>query len=160
MKPIRIPQYIFTFGLIFFFLGSFPLLPKGGSKELGEDAPVRFDGFYYKRGIMRPGQQQGPGYTYFRFYPDRTVVMTTSASEPEQVERRFGRGYNQADAKFKLYEKGGSPGIRFNIKHFGVSQLYEGQAGRDSLKLWLYGAQSEFEYHDVYLFYEAKDMRE
>ena len=169
MKTIRIPQYIFTFGLIFFLLGSFSPSglgggdkegKKGGKKELGEDAPIRFDGFYYKRGIMRPSQQQAQGFTYFRFYPDKTVIMTTSASEPERVARRFNRSYAQADSKFKLYEDNGNPAIRFSIKHFGVSQSYEGKAGKDSLNLKLYAGESEFEYDDIYLFYQVDDLKD
>jgi hypothetical protein len=155
MKTIRIPRYIFSFGLIFFLLGSFQTLDwGGGKKELGEDAPIRFDGFYYKRGIMNPGQQQRDGYTYFRFYPDRTVVMLASASEPEKVAKHFGQGYNQGDAKFKLNDAD----LSFTIKHFGVSQSYEGAAGRDTLKLRVYGGQSAYDYDDSYLFYKVDNM--
>jgi hypothetical protein len=161
MNTIRIPRYILTFSFVFALIGFLNLpgigLGGGKGKELGEDAPIRFDGFYYKRGIMNPGQQQRSGYTYFRFYPDRTVLMLASASEPEKVSRRFGYGYNHGESKFKLYEETGAPGIKFSIKHFGVAQSYEGKAGKDSLQLHLYGGQSEYEYDDSYLFYKVEN---
>lgn len=159
MKPFRIPQYIFSFSLIFLFLGSFQFLDwGGGKKDLGEDAPIRFDGFYYKRGIMNPSQQQRGGYTYFRFYPDRTVLMLSSASEPEKVARRFGQGYHHADAKFKLRGDEGNSEISFSLKSFGVTQSYEGSAGRDTLRLRVYGGQSAYDYDDTYLFYKVDKL--
>ena len=159
MKPFRIPQYIFTFSLIFFFLGSSAFVDRGGGKkELGDDAPIRFDGFYYKKGIMNPTEQQRDGYTYFRFYPDRTVLMLSSASEPEKVARRFGQAYHHADSKFKLKGDEGSAEISFTLKPFGNSQSYEGAAGRDTLKLRVYGGQSAFDYDDTYLFYKVDNL--
>jgi len=155
---------IYIFGII--LLALFGLLEltsaktyKGMSFHRGgkdtADSPIKFDGVYYKNGIMKAGGHQNSNYTYLRFYPDGTVVVKISASKPEQIARYIGKQKNEGKGKYKVK----NDEISFGMRQINEYQAYEGKVMGDTLQLMTTASSTGFSVADNY-FYIPVEFKE
>jgi hypothetical protein len=115
-----------------------------------KDPLLRFDGVYYKEGVMIPGATVNRNFTYLRFYQDGTVIRVSSASKPEQIEKWFAKrpDNNIGRGKYHLNKNG----IDFEVK-YGTNMIsHEGTIVQDTLKLTVYGSKNKASYNEDYYF--------
>jgi hypothetical protein len=123
----------------------------GGKKNSDtEKSLLRFDGLYYRDGVLVPGADANRAYTYFRFYPDGTVVRLSSASKPEQVAKFITKDNQIKDGKGKYHLKNNQ--IDFSMKTGNNYVTHEGDVLQDSIRLTIYGVQNSATYQELYTF--------
>ena len=118
-----------------------------GNKDTA-DSPIKFDGVYYKNGIMKAGGHQNSNYTYLRFYPDGTVVVKISSSKPERIARYIGKENNEGKGKYKVR----NDEISFGMRQINEYQAYEGKVMSDTLQLTTTASNTGFTVADNFFF--------
>ena len=118
-----------------------------GNKDTA-DSPIKFNGVYYKNGIMKAGGHQSSNYTYLRFYEDGTVVVKISSSKPEQIARYLGKNKNTGKGKYKVK----NDEISFGMRQINEYQAYEGKVMGDTLQLMTTASNTGFQVNDNFFF--------
>ena len=122
--------------------------PKGNKKNDW----LRYDGVYFKTGMLRPGHDQAVNYTYLRFFENGMVYRVQTASKPDQVARWLTPSRMDGRGKYKV--KGTA--LYFTTHTGGVEYSHEGYIFQDTLKLSTYTAQNENMFEETFYFVPLK----
>jgi hypothetical protein len=102
---------------------------------------LRFDGMYYREGIINGNRSYGQNYTYLRFYPDGTLIRAVTASKPDDATKWLNKQrYSSSVTNYKL--KGND--ISFGWKSGNDAMAIDGQVLEDKLRLNVYAGANEY----------------
>lgn len=111
------------------------------SKETDlESGELRFDGMYYKDGVITQNRSYGNNYTYLRFYPDGTVIRAATASNPDEVAKWLNKSRSSQTSNYKL-KKGN---ISFAINANGDISTYDGEILENKIRMTVYSGGNTY----------------
>jgi hypothetical protein len=102
---------------------------------------LRFDGMYYRQGVITPGRSTDQNYTYLRFYSDGTLLRVATASKPDDASKWLNkRRYPSSISKYKIK----NDNISFGWENGGQIVTYDGQILEDKLRLSVYSGGNDY----------------
>jgi hypothetical protein len=109
---------------------------------------LRFDGMYYRAGVVTPNRNYDQNYTYLRFYPDGTMIAVGTASKPDDATKWLNKKrYASFVTKYKL--KGND--IGFGMDSGGGLVAYDGQVMEDKLNMTVYSGGKDYTFEFFFM---------
>lgn len=115
---------------------------------------LRYDGMYYREGIVNQSRSYNANYTYIRFYPDGTLIRVVTASKPDDAAKWLNKKrYARMTTKYKL--KGNDVSFGWNYANDIMS--YDGEVLENKVRMNIYSGGNQ--YREDYYFMQL-DFKE
>jgi hypothetical protein len=102
---------------------------------------LRYDGMYYREGVITQSRSYDNNYTYLRFYPDGTLIRVVTASKPDDATKWLNKKrYGRTMSKYKV--RGDE--ISFGWKSGNDAMAYDGQVLENKLRLTVVSGSNQY----------------